>query len=82
MRQAMLDALSYGPAIRGLSFGRLDATFSRVKRHPVSPINSMLLRTVAKLAPDGIEVSIFQGLGELLPSLARSAIPFAPYRTP
>lgn len=27
--------------------------------------NSMLLRAVAKLAPAGIEVSIFQGLGEL-----------------
>lgn len=28
-------------------------------------INSMLLRAAAKLAPRGIEVSIFQGLGEL-----------------
>ncbi len=28
-------------------------------------INSMLLRAAAKLAPVGIEVSIFQGLGEL-----------------
>ena len=28
-------------------------------------INSMLLRAAAKLAPAGIEVSVFQGLGEL-----------------